>query len=889
MHFLENHEKSTITITLVLLMTFITIIAMPSNAQTTLPSGITPTNLQTGASIPLPSGVTPDETYNTLARIAFRPNPIGLSQPLLVNVWTEPPVHQSRYYTGLTVTLTKPDGTKVVVGPFDSFYADTTGWFEYPVDQIGTWKIKFDFPGGYFPRGNYTSQASATIATIYSFTSSSYYKPSSSPEETFVVQTDLIRSWPVSPLPTDYWTRPVSPENREWWPVSGNYPSTGVCGQPGSVGGVKRGTTGWPANTNTYMSNYNFIPYVQAPHTAHIVWKNQGVLAGLVGGTTGQSSLAGGQLGGGNVGTGAPGSALTGGGNPTIVYAGRAYQTYSKPGVGTTTQTYWKCYDIRTGQLYWERPLVTGESAPTVISYFFTPPTVTAGGIGVPGSEAREPIQLDVSLLSLGTRMIKYDPWTGAVLVNGITRLANNFTGMTGTFYKDPFVLSVQDLGAAAGANRYRLLNWTTSTVTDNFTSRVLNNITWPFSSLGTCDFESNIAVSTAGITPPGAGVAYGLRIMAASITSGQLLWNITTDPADYTLGSYSASTQCADHGKFAVRLNDGYWHCWDLFTGKELWKSDLSSYPWGVFGIYGVSSAYGLLHYSQFDGVVAYNWTTGKIAWQYVYTAQYPYETVYDTAYPFYEADIRIADGIMYASNAEHSPTQPLTRGWKLHAINATTGTGLWNITGGIAAGAVADGYLTASDGYDGYTYAFGKGKSTMTVTAPDIVVSNGTGILIKGTVMDMSPAQPNTPCVSGESMATQMEYLHMQHPIDGLDHNIQMTGVPVTLTAIDSNGNPANIGTAISNAYYGTFEMAWMPPAEGTYKIIASFAGDDSYGSSAASTAVSVGPAPSPVTFPQQPTPTDYTMTIVGVGIAVIIAVVIAAVAIILIGRKR
>jgi hypothetical protein len=39
------------------------------------------------------------------------------------------------------------------------------------------------------------------------------------------------------------------------------------------------------------MSNYNFIPYVQAPNTLHIVWKQQQVDGGLVGGTLGQASL----------------------------------------------------------------------------------------------------------------------------------------------------------------------------------------------------------------------------------------------------------------------------------------------------------------------------------------------------------------------------------------------------------------------------------------------------------------------------------------------------------------------------------------------------------------------------------------------------------------------
>lgn len=127
------------------------------------------------------------------------------------------------------------------------------------------------------------------------------------------------------------------------------------------------------------------------------------------------------------------------------------------------------------------------------------------------------------------------------------------------------------------------------------------------------------------------------------------------------------------------------------------------------------------------------------------------------------------------------------------------------------------------------------------------------------------------------------------MQHPIDGIWHNVTMTGVPVTLTAIDANGSGINIGTTTTNAYYGTFEMEWTPPAEGTYKIIASFAGDDSYGSSGAATAVSVGPAPAAIQFPEQIAPIDYTMTIIGVGIAVIIAVAVAVAINIIILKKR
>jgi hypothetical protein len=163
------------------------------------------------------------------------------------------------------------------------------------------------------------------------------------------------------------------------------------------------------------------------------------------------------------------------------------------------------------------------------------------------------------------------------------------------------------------------------------------------------------------------------------------------------------------------------------------------------------------------------------------------------------------------------------------------------------------------------------------------------GNGIVIKGTVLDQSPAQPNTPCVAKESMTLQMEYLHLQMPIGGIWKNETVTGVPVTLTAIDSTGKVYDLGTVTTNGYYGTFSKSWTPPAEGDYQIIASFAGTESYGSSSASTALSVGPATPQIQFPEQVAPIDYTTTIMYAAIAIIIAVAIAVAINILVLRKR
>jgi hypothetical protein len=157
------------------------------------------------------------------------------------------------------------------------------------------------------------------------------------------------------------------------------------------------------------------------------------------------------------------------------------------------------------------------------------------------------------------------------------------------------------------------------------------------------------------------------------------------------------------------------------------------------------------------------------------------------------------------------------------------------------------AFGYMVAANRNDGYTYCFGKGKSETTVSGPQTAVPLGTAMAITGSVLDMSPAQPGTPCVSVESMETQMEYLHMQMPIDGVAHDQTITGVPVTLTAIDSDGFSYNIGTVTTSGYHGTFGKSWTPPKQDTFEIVASFEGDESYGSSSASTYVVVGPAPS------------------------------------------
>jgi hypothetical protein len=467
--------------------------------------------------------------------------------------------------------------------------------------------------------------------------------------------------------------------------------------------------------------------------------------------------------------------------------------------------------------------------------------------------------------------------------------------------YDWPYFLSVQNLGGG----EYCLINWTITGdqrgfSLSNFRMDVLSNVSFPFSSYNVADYEAMIGVRTESITPSSTGVSYGQRILGVSLTTGQLLWNVTTDVTKGYEGAFSGSTRVADHGKFAMRLNDGHWHCWSLYNGQELWVSELSSWPWGTFGCYGVSSYGGYILSNQYDACVAYDWDDGSVAWKYNAHTPVAFETPYYDenhlgTYPYFTGTLRIADGVVYTQNQEHSEGEPYVRGYRLHAINASTGEGIWSLpfTAGFGSPAVADGYLIHGNAYDCYMYVFGKGKSETTVSGPLTAVPLGTSMMITGSVLDMSPAQPSTPCVSKDSMSTQMSYLHMQYPIDGLLHDEVISGVPVALTAIGEDGDFVDLGTVTTDGYHGTFGKSWTPDKEGTYKIIASFESDDSYGSSSASTYVIVGPAPaSDVTPEPTPEPGEPTQPLISTEAAVIIVVgIVAAVAIIayVVMRKR
>lgn len=868
MKFSKNKAKLTTIFVIALLMASVTLMS-------TIPSQPVQAALAAKQpySGPLKAGDVANGTFSTDVWISIRPKVIGLGQTVLVNVWATPASNAQRKLLGYHVTITKPDGNTDEY-TLDSEVDTAATWMEYVPTMIGEYKYKVEFPGTFCPPGYYNNGIAYTTAAeagtgfsgVPNYTGSTYYKPDTSPEYTFTVQQEMVPSWGAMAPSTDYWTRPVAPELREWLPIIGDWPWYGPGGP--------RWDQLYPDCSPNWNQRMDFFPYVQGPSSAHIAWKLNTNIAGITG--------AGRYATYGDRGWQYEAPASTTSVSPpviTMVIGGRGYFTITRVrsqminnSIQQMSTTALVCVDIRTGQVFWEVDGFTHSQAKESFGNW-----QFEGAIEYPS--------MDIVYLS-GSTLCKYDENTGRQTLNvSISPLTS------ARYYMNGYALGVQNIG---GGN-YRLINFTTTGTSSNFASRIVSNISWPLTSLpATTDFTAGIAASFGRGLIGYDGTTTEQRFVSVDLKTGQVLANKTIAPAGSgEFMGYSSASDLCDKGIYAFLDAWGRFKGIDIRTGNIVWTSEKMDSPWDAnsFGAYDTTSAYGMFYRAGYSGIYAFDWKTGKIVWKYKAPAISPYETPYidengNTVYSF-NGLIYAADGKLYSVNTEHTPTQPYTRGWQLHCINATTGEGIFKTIQTGTLGAIADGYLAVSESYTGTLWVYGKGKSQTTVEAPFTAVTLGQSLMLKGSVLDLSPAQPSTPCVSKESMATQMEYLHRQMPIGGLWGNETITGVPVSLDTLDPNGNYVHIGVVTTDGYSGTFGYTWEPEVPGQYKVMATFMGDDSYGSSMATTYVAVSEAP-PATATPEPTqpPPDNTALLYGILVAVIVAIVIGLLALF---RKR
>jgi len=387
----------------------------------------------------------------------------------------------------------------------------------------------------------------------------------------------------------------------------------------------------------------------------------------------------------------------------------------------------------------------------------------------------------------------------------------------------------------------------------------------------------------------------------------GTLLYN--TDwkaPSDWLAGNQTISTGTVSIIDKVMTVNakeSRMRYGFSTETGQYLWTisepiamlGHLTGGPSGENGYI----AYGMLFCGTMSGIIqAYDVTNGKLAWTYEVNDPYM-QALWSNNWPV--GHLIAADGKIYFANLEHSANQPLPRGGPFVCLNATTGevifraNGLFRQTVWGGRAIIGDSIIATMDTYDQRVYAIGKGPSAVTVEAPMAATTQGSSIVIRGSVTDVSPGTnsdeltlrfPNgVPAVSDASMSDWMLYVYKQFP-----RPTNATGVDVTLNVVDSNGNFREIGKTTTDSS-GFFSYQWTPDIEGKYTVIASFGGSNSYYGSFAETAFAVDPpaaTAAPSATPQSDIATNANlMTAMAAGvIAIIIAIAIVG---LLILRKK
>jgi outer membrane protein assembly factor BamB len=811
--------------------------------------------------LPIVNAHDPPWEIETYAFCIVAPNSVGIDQTATIVMWLDkvPPTANVQYgdrWENFKIEVTDPTGDVDTLGPITS--DDVGGSHTYfTPSKVGTYYIQFFFPGQTIAGKNPAPTGTMNPAAV-----GDYYKPSESKKIEFVVTEEPLPTRPSTPLPTDYWTRPISGMNPEWRSIAGDY--LGV--DPGGN---------------------DYTPYTAGPESAHIMWTRPIAFGGVVG--TNYTDW--------NYYTGLAYETKFGGFGKPLIMSGRLY--YPLP-LGTSgSGGGYQCLDLRTGEVLWTLDDVTSMSFGQNFDYM-TPNefgiksylwNVGGGGFFFGGPSSYD----------------AYDPFTGAWLFS----IENGSSGTTTFGSNGELIVYVLD----AYGNSLTCWN-STKVVVHYMTSGMGFNNEWTWRPQGlTMDWKYGIewtATTDTYLAPSGqsihgidvdAGVIFAttdpawspsnwMMEIGYSTKDGGELWHVNRT-APFAGGIISWNTLIGapvGEGVFTEFYPEKMiWYGYDLKTGKKLW-GPTEPYPIDL-GVYGFNNriAYGMLIANDYGGYVhAFNITTGEKVWDY-----FSGKAGWDTPYGVYSQETPIfeADGKIYITQG-HGYSPPIFKGARLICINATDGTEIWSIhsfndrTGN----AIADGYITVYNNYDGQIYCFGKGPSAIAVTASPKVSVHGDIILIEGKVTDeCAGAQKlvsegkfkSVAAVSDESMSAWMEYLYMQQP-----KPTNATGVEVVLETLDPNGNFYEIGRTTSDTS-GNYAYSFTPEVPGTYQIVARFEGSASFGSSIETTYLTVGEAPqctpTPTFPPQEPTG----LYLVGSTAAIIIA--IAAGFAILLLKKR
>jgi hypothetical protein len=844
--------------------------------------------------------------------IAVNPNPIGVGQQAQVSLimWIPPPTAIATggdRWQGLKVNITDPTGHVETRGPFASD-AVGGGFFIYTPGATGDYKFQLYFPGQHI--------VGTAQNLFYTFPIDVQYAAAYSNVVTLHVQQEAVTSISIPPLPVDYWTRPINDQNENWWTIANNWLMPG-----------------WDTTARQFDQGSCYSPYANPPTSAHVLWTYPLTFGGLVGGEFGTHAF----------------------------HNGMSYEQFFKPPVIISGRLYWNSIQA-------EEPTTTAGGAATGVADNESISTIscidlstgkdiyTIKGASLAFGQIYDYISFNQGGCfaylwdtSAGTTWKMYDAWTGNYILSianvpsGTILLDNTFNVNRGSgdilvysldstagklsLWNSSLIfqkLSTPMLGATNNNQTWRIYNWAGQTLDgslgtmwtrtladfpaggsiavvgyDNTVYVVAGTVTGAFGSTAAFSFPQ---VSTwVGYSMGDASKLWGPNTIDAT---GKIPANSTTFPGTFLQGRIVGMG--VDKGVLALFVpNTLEWFAWNVTSGQFLWgPSTPYTNPWGLYNYESQIIANSILYNAGYDGLIhAYNAETGQHLWDFS-SGNAGTMTPYGT-WPFYNG-LTVVKGAVIGTTGEHgNGVQPLYEGEGIYVVGED-GVQLWNMTGWFCQPALADGIMVSQNLYDNQIYAFGKGPSTTTVTAPTSNVASGSSIVIQGTVIDDSAGAKKlvdegkfslVPAVSDADQTAWMNWIYEQVPPTGNVH-----GVNVKLTATDQSGHVTNIGTAQSDAL-GHYSYAWTPSSAGLYTIGATFQGSNSYWGSSAETSIAVGAASGPgissspnvsgsptvtSTPGQTPpgiSPTDWTL----ITVAVVVVIIIITVAAVALSRRR
>jgi hypothetical protein len=849
--------------------------------------------------LPIVNAHDPPWRIPTWTFVSVTNNVIGVNQYTTIVYWSNaiPPTAEGAYGDRwiFELEIKHPDGT---IETISNIISDPVGggYEVYTPTEVGTYtivarmddKVINGEPNGLPQNFGPSSRGYANIGDTY-------LGSESEPIE-MVVQEEPIQGWQETPLPTEFWARPINSANRDWYVLAGN----------------------WLARAAQTVDGTIRFGYGEGPESAHVMWATPMWSGGIMDARFGDIGYQTSHY---------EGLQLT----PPIILDGRIYyNVQSLPREG------WYCLDLYTGEtLYFHNTTgpatgqsesssgsITGEALAFGQIYNYGSPNQHGGfsylwSTSGPGGAW---MMFDAYSGNYMCSIKNVPPWVqyGSWLVMGADR---------SVYGKDGSILSynIVNLGSSAEP-KYYLQCWNSS-LAIWYRDVYPSNSYWLWRPGLNITYDGNNGYSLNVSIPAVQGSILAIREDDKIVggTSGKHnddvlvqgnLWALNLDPDKGEMGKLlwdktytppkTVVPDIAYGGMFTggamtgpvVNLEN------DVFIFKEgmtrqLWGFSLDTMQllWGptepgpAMDFYDVPIDCAfyqgkLFTYGNGGVLTAYDVQTGEFLWNYT-ASQVGYESPYGN-YPLI-LDC-IADGKLYMYSTEHSPTQPLWRGSYLRCVNASNGVELWKILHwegafspgvnmNMGAAGIADGYLVGLNFYDNRIYCYGKGPSAITVTASPKVTVHGSSVVIEGVVADVSPGTeqleqaarfPNgVPAISDEDQQAWMQYVYMQQG------KPDAKGVEVVLETLDPNGNFYEIGRTTSDSN-GLFSHMFTPEVPGKYTIIATFEGSNAYYGSCDETAIGVDEAPqaTPTAPPPEPSMADiyFVPGIIGVIVAIV-----------------